>query len=298
MDHAWIDGHGVAEEYVLGRLDPAREVEFEEHLIGCHECRERVRWAEELQDGLRTMAAGDRQRTTAVHRLVWSRDRTRGMVLPGTGRAARLMLAAALLVALVLPAALLFDELRLRRSLAAAHAAAARESELAAARPAPGAAHYQSAPELRQRDERLSQQDGELARERQRANDLAARLADLLRPQANPAVFSLGLVRGEGRVQELRLGPQPAWIELSIELPAPPDATGSGSAWRAALLDARGRSLWSGRQLRPTASDTLVLGLHSSLLSPGSYLLVLDGPAEAPQRTEIPFRVASMTSAR
>ncbi|HYL05193.1 MAG TPA: hypothetical protein VE075_04085 [Thermoanaerobaculia bacterium] len=107
----------------------------------------------------------------------------------------------------------------------------------------------------------------------------------------NAAVFSLGLLRGGDAANRVLLGPRPAWIVLSIELPAPSDGAHGGGAYRAALVDSRGRTVWSGGGFRPTANDTLALGLYSTLLAPGAYRLVLDGPAGAPERSEIPFQV-------
>jgi len=295
MDHQWIEASAIAEEYVLGRLGADATAAFEEHLLECRECRERVRWADELRESLRDMAAEDRRRAAGLAGLgllAW---------LAGRGRAARLGLAAALLLALALPAGLLVDEVRLRRSLAEARAAGVAERAGAAARserPArlpragPPEGRGQRAAEADERDARLRQQEAALAEERRRADELSTRLAELSRPQVNAVIVSLGLVRGGEAASRVVLGPRPSWIVLSIELPAPSDGAQGGGAWRATLLDGSGRTVWSGRGLRPTANDTLVLGLTSSLLAPGGYRLVLAGPGAAAEGSgEIPFQV-------
>jgi|HubBroStandDraft_3_1064219.scaffolds.fasta_scaffold139363_1 hypothetical protein len=315
MDHRTIEERGVAEEYVLGRLAPAEEASFEEHLLACRACRERVAWAEQLQGSLRDMAAEDRERAAGLGLLAWLATR---------GRAARLGLAALLLLALALPAGLLIDEIRLRRSLAEARATSARERERVAAQaggplarqaavptaarpevpgttrqpqrsagPAAAGPDRQALLSSAERERlaaQLRQRDADLARERRRADALREQLAELSRPQANAALFSLGLLRGETSGNRVVLGPRPAWIVLAIELPAPSDPAHPGS-YRATLLDARGRTLWSGPGLRPTANDTLVLGLPSTLLAPGDHRLVLEGPGNPPEHTEIPFQV-------
>lgn len=299
MDHQSIEERSVAEAYVLARLAPAEEASFEEHLLTCGECRERVRWAEELHGSLRAMAAEDHGRAAGLGLLAW---------LARRGRAARLGLTAVLLLAVALPVGLLVDEARLRQRLADASAAVAhgqRRAPAPAAEASPGAGpgsagrqagwtaeRERLAAELRQRDVQLRQLNAELGKERRQGEDLRTRLAELSRPQVNTAIFSLGLVRGEAGTNRVLLGPRPSWIVLSIELPAPSDAVQAGTTYRAALVDGRGRTVWSGEGLRPTANDTLALGLFSSLLAPGEYRLVLQGAGETPQRSEIPFRVA------
>jgi hypothetical protein len=306
MDHEAIDERSVAESYVLGRLAPAEEASFEEHLLICRQCRERVRWAEELHGSLRAMAAEDQSRAAGLGLLAW---------LARRGRAARLGLAAALLVAVALPAGLLVDEVRLRRRLAEVRAVSAggqvgqaaererladqlrrREAEL---RQAEGELRQRDAQARRgagavqQREARLRRLDAELGKERRRREELSARVAELSRPQVNAAIFSLGLVRGEGEANRVVLGLRPAWIVLSIELPAPGSGASSDGTYRAALVDGRGRTVWSGEGLRPSVNDTLVLGLYSSLLAPGQYRLVLEGPGESRERSEIAFEVAA-----
>lgn len=270
MDHQRIEEQNVVALYVAGQLPPEDEERFEEHLLECAECRERVTWAEDLQGSFRAMAAEDAERAVTAGLLVWLARRRRGL-----GIALLFLLAAAL------PAWLLVDRARLRRELAAARAAT---PPLSTPAPSPDAREA----ELRAAEERR-RLEGELQAERSEREKLAARLAELTRPQVNMAIFSLGLVRGEEDANRVLIGPQPAWIALSVELP-PADA----KSYRATLLDAHGKTVWKGEGLRPTAADTLVLGLRSDLLAPGAYRLILEGsPAkDHSAAVEIPFRVA------
>ncbi|HSN86711.1 MAG TPA: zf-HC2 domain-containing protein, partial [Thermoanaerobaculia bacterium] len=57
MDHQRIEEESIAELYATGRLSPVDEELFEEHLLECRECRERVAWADGLRDAVRTVAA-------------------------------------------------------------------------------------------------------------------------------------------------------------------------------------------------------------------------------------------------
>jgi hypothetical protein len=204
------------------------------------------------------------------------------------GRAARLGLAAGVVLALaaVLISGLLFEEARLRRRAQTAAARLPGPPAVAASRPAAS-----GQPEWAERvrlEAQLRRQEDQLRRERQRGDDLRVRLAELSRPQVNTIIASLGLVRGQGEANRVLLGPRPAWIVLSIELPAP----GPGD-WHAALVDGSGRTVWSGGGLRAAMNDTLALSFPSNLLAPGAYRLVLDRPGDPPQHSEIPFEVVT-----
>ena len=263
MDHRTIEEQNVAESYVAGQLPPEEEAQFEEHLLECRECRERVGWAEDLKASFQALAA---EGTGAARVLPW---RAR----PGRPVWLTLAAAALLLLALALPAWLLIEQGKLRAELAAA-----RQS------PPPRAPVRPSAAEIAAR-RRLA---GELQAERRKNEELAGQIAALTRPQVNAALFSLGLVRGGEETNRVVVSREPAWIVLAIESPAPDVGT-----YEATLLDTRGRTVWRGSGLRPTAADTLVLGLYSDLLPPGSYRLVLTGrpPHGRPVTSTVPFRV-------
>ena len=284
MDHQRIEEENVAELYAAGQLSSEEEARFEEHLIECRECRERVARAEDLRGSFQAMAAEDRIRAAlGIGLFAW---------LARHERAARLGLAALLLLALFLPAWLLAEQGRLRRELVQARAAAARPVRtppVAAAQP----------PDLASGRDRLDAErlrlEGQLQAEIRKTEDLKKRLADLTHPQMNTAIFSLGLIRGEGdRTNRVTVGPKPEWIVLSIETPEAGPET-----WRATLLARDGRIVWRGEGLRPTASDELVLGLFSDLLAPGDYRLRLEAmPAQGHAAGEIPFRVARRSASR
>jgi hypothetical protein len=275
MDHSIIEERNVAELYAARQLPPEEETLFEEHLIECAECRERVARAEDLRGSFQAMAVEDRTRAAVgIGLFAW---------LARHQLAARLGLAALLLLALGLPAWLLVQQGRLRRELDLARAEAARSHP-------PAAAEAPSRPEDPFEGERR-RLEGQLQAEIQETEGLKKRLAEIARPQVNTAIFSLGMIRGEGeRTNRVRVGPKPEWIVLAIEAPEAGPET-----WRATLLDSTGRTVWRGEGLRPTANDELVLGLYSDLLAPGApgdYRLRLEAmPAQGRAAREIPFRV-------
>jgi hypothetical protein len=269
MDHRLIEEENLAELYVTGRLSPELADELEIHLLECRECRERVALADELRDSVRTVAAED----AALQLGLLAR-------LARRSRWARAALWTAALVALaVLPAWLLRDRARLERELAAARLApppAVRPSTPPPASPYGGEAERAAAQERSRLEE-------ELGRERAARQGLAEQLAQLSRPQVNAAVYTLGLVRGEDEAV-VEVGPAPAWILLSLELPPEPDGP-----YRTTLLDAGGARVWSGEGLRPTANDTLTVLFPSERLKPGRYRVRLEG--KNGPGGEIPFRV-------
>jgi hypothetical protein len=267
MDHRLVEEQNVAAAYVAGQLGPEEEEAFEEHLLECRECRERVVLAEDLRSSFHAMAAEDAARAVQIGLLAW---------LARHGRTVGLGLAAALL--LTLSGGLLVEQGKLRRELAATRAA-----------PRPAAAPAPPAPAVMAERDRLAGEarrlQQELSAAKRREDELSGRIAALTRPQVNTALFTLGLARGKEEPNRVVVGREPAWIVLSIELPAPP-----GETYQATLVDARGRTLWRGEGLHPTASDTLVLTLYSDLLAPGGYRLLLGAPRQ-PGTAEIPFEV-------
>lgn len=275
MDHPRIEEGNIPQLYVAGQLPAEEEALFEEHLIDCRECRERVAWAEDLRGSFQAMAAEDRTRAAVgIGLFAWLARHQR------TARLGRLGLAALILLAAALPAWLLVEQGKLRRELALARAEAAR--------PRPPAVEARPRPRPDPLAEERRRLEDQLQAELRETEGLRKQLSEITRPQVNTAIFSLGVIRGEGdRTQALRIGPRPEWIVLAIEAPeAGPES------WRATLLDRDSRTVWRGEGLRPTANDELVLGLYSDLLPPGDYRLRLEAvPANGGSASEIPFRV-------
>lgn len=95
-------------------------------------------------------------------------------------------------------------------------------------------------------------------------------------PQVVAAIFTLSPFRASGfepgPVQPIPLPAEPGWIVLSLD-------TGGAAypSYRATLLAAADRVVWRGSDLKLDASGTLNLSLYSTFLSPGDYLLRLEG---------------------
>lgn len=62
MKHSDVEGTGVIERYLQGRLDPAELDRFERHYFACPECLEQLELAETLQEGIRQTAVSESSR--------------------------------------------------------------------------------------------------------------------------------------------------------------------------------------------------------------------------------------------
>ncbi|RMH21776.1 MAG: hypothetical protein D6696_05070 [Acidobacteria bacterium] len=275
MDHDYIAEQHLVDRYLMNRLPEDEARRFEEHYVSCRQCLDQLELAEKFQRGLRRAACEDAARVAAAARLG---------LLARLARAPRAMLATLALLVALLPAALLLREARrLGRELERAEAAVAELERRRAE--APAAEDPRLAAERRRLEE-------ELARAESERRDLAARLEGLLRPQINTAIFALSPERGaplSGPPSHVvRLGDEPEWIVLALELAAPED-----DVYRVVLL--RGEDeVWRRDGLAPDPRGDLVLSLHSSQLTAGDYLLRVEPPRRgAPPVAHFAFRVVT-----
>lgn len=253
MDHPTIDAENVAERYVTGRLPPEEAARFEEHYLDCPACCARIETAERLQRG--------------IHRLTEELARPAGA--PGRGRwlaSPRFALAAAAVLAVaLLPAWLgLRQSDRLRGELAAARGALARA---AAEKVDPG--------RLAALASQLQGARRELAAEAAKRAALARELAAERRPPADLPVLTLAPTRssaGGGPVRTLVLPREAGWVALWVE-PGGDDFP----AYRAALLDDRGKVVLQAPRLVLNDLGALLLIVPSSSLAPGLDRLEVDG---------------------
>jgi hypothetical protein len=57
VDHGYIEEHNLPERYVLGQLDDAEQVSFEDHFVDCPRCLDAVEVVQELAAGLAAVDA-------------------------------------------------------------------------------------------------------------------------------------------------------------------------------------------------------------------------------------------------
>jgi hypothetical protein len=244
MEHAHFDESDTAERYVTGRLSAEERAGFEAHFVDCPRCLDRIEVAEGLREGIARAAVREQPRPLPFR-------------MPRRSRppAIALALAASLLLLLGVSVALSLRSAR--------RAEAALEAERVAA--------AQAVQQLADAQQKLGVAEAEVRQEREARSALEGQLARERRPQLQVPVFALIATRGEEK-ETLRLPPVPQWIIVSLERESPPRF----DRYRVTLLSSDGKQLWQGEP-QPTSREQLALGLHSSLLSPGAYVVQLDG---------------------
>jgi hypothetical protein len=270
MDHQYIEEQNIPDRYLLGKLRAEERARFEEHFIDCRECLDRLETTEDFRGALRSVAAEEITRGYAQAGLLARTARI--WQLSRVWRAAILLGSILLLAAL--PAALWIRSRGERAQFGPTSAELNRRYE-----------------ESRQRAERLEQElqvlqrqsteqrrqlETRLEGERQERTRLAEELEKSKRPQAAPPVFILSLARSgvAGQpVNRITLPRSASRIILSPELEPDPDL----QSYRATLLTADNRRVWSAANLHLNSKDALNLSLNTSLFKSGDYLLIIEG---------------------
>ena len=208
MDHHDIEGQNIPDRYLQGKLSPTERARFEEHLIDCAECLDRLETTEDFRAALRTVAAED-----AAASRVYARPGLRAWVMGLTGARQAALLAAAVLVLVALPAAVVITEIQSRRQVDQARLSAAdwqrryEEREQAA---------RNAEKEMQAREQELSRQRREI--EAQRELERQARAPEAGSPQARlqPAapIFDLNIVRSGNPATRISIPRAARWIVL------------------------------------------------------------------------------------
>jgi hypothetical protein len=278
MEHSYIEEHNIVDHYLSGKLSPEERMRFEEHFLDCTHCLDRLEPTDDLRAGLKTIAAEEalQVRADLQLRVVGVAGLLAG--LARLSRARRAALLAGLILAIVLPMALLILEWRsARRELAQAKQTS---SELQRSYEEREQAARDLMNEIQSRERQSSAQRdllaAQLERERAERSRLAENKAAGLQPDI--PVFALSLARSGNAdlsqpVNRITLSPSSKSIILLLELDPNPDL----QSYRATISTGDGRSIWSRRGLKPSSQDVLALSFNTSLLKPSNYLLTLEG---------------------
>jgi hypothetical protein len=284
MDHRYIEEQNITDLYLLGKLPAEERVRFEEHFIDCDECLDRLEMTEKFRRGLRSVATEEATRARVYAQaglLGWLARLSRW-------RQAGLLVSAVLLL-IVLPTVFFVREIRRVR----------HELEQAKIAIAQGDWHTAAAlkKQLQEAEQELAEQrrqlEVQLQRERQERASLADELSRLTRPQVNAPLFALNTVRSADPTQpvsEIVVSRSPEWMVISVELEAEPEY----ETYRAAILTADDRVIWSQSGLQPNFYGTLLVSFNSSFFRDGNYRLTLEGLAQHGRFVRVanyPFRV-------
>lgn len=291
MDHRTVDEQQVVERYLMGRLSAEEAARFEEHYLGCQECLDRLEEGERFHRALKAVATEEAARAAVG-----------AGVLAALARLGRWRLAAAvlaLLALLALPAAFLAWQGRsLESRLARAEAELAESRrQLAEGRERGDEASAELEEQLAQLQRRAAAETAALEDQLASAEAAGERLARELerwrRPQVNPPVLHLSLLRsgGTGGGPDVRftLGREPEWIVLALEVDGVP-----GQRYGAALLGPGGGEAWRGESLEAGADGTVTLSFPSTFFDPGIYrlrLAPLEPGGEPGPPVELAFQV-------
>jgi hypothetical protein len=267
MKHSYIEENNIDSRYLVGDLSVEERMRFEEHFIDCRHCLDRLKAAEGLRAGLRTVAAEEASRSRAY---------IQAGLLARIVRLRRSALFAGIILLAALPMALLIrDWSDARRDLA-------RSEETSTEWQRKYEEKERAARNLAEEAQESSSQREQLAARLAREQEERARLEDRLNKAAGPdsavPIFALNITRGGAQdssqtAEQITIPRSSKLIILSLELE--PDA--DIQSYRATLSTAGGRSVWSESNLKPNSKDALALSLSSSLFKPDNYRLTLEG---------------------
>ena len=274
MEHSYIEEHNIADCYLLGKLSAEDRIRFEEHCENCIECSDQLEVIDGLRTGLRIVAGEE----------VW---RPRARVKAGAlatvlrlSRASQVALLVGAILLIALPMGLLILEWsRSPRDLAQITLSVAEwkrkyEEREQAAR--------DLMKEIQARDQQLSAQRDRFAAQSGGKREDRSRPANGLEKaatrQAVVPVFALRAMRSDGPdlprpANRITLPTAQKLIVLLLEFGPDTDF----QSYLVAISAANGRSIWRESQLTPISKADLALGLNSSLLKSGDYLLTLEG---------------------
>jgi hypothetical protein len=271
MDHQFIEGHNIPDRYLQGTLSATERARFEEHLIDCAECLDRLEMTEDFRGALRTVAA-EGALMSPVHARPGLRTWVREM--PG-GRSAAL-LAAAVLLLVALPAVLLIIMTgQARRQMDQARLSAADwqrkyEETREAGRKAEAA--------LQAREQEVARQRRDI--EAQREQERQTRVVEEGSRQAHlrtAPIFDLNVVRSGTRgasapTTRISIPRAAQWILLKLEIEPDPEL----QSYRATVFTSDQRVVCRAGEVT-AVKGVLTLSCDSSLFRTGDYRLALEG---------------------
>jgi hypothetical protein len=262
MTHSDVQHANVSDRYVMGKLSSQEQLSFEEHLIDCQECLDRVEALEHFSRGLRT-ALSDNVSTETV--LVQTGLLARFTQL---ARWQQSVLAFAGILLILVPAAGVYvTKVVAERKLHQANEALAHVEH--------GYAEKQRAVDELEEQLRVSIAK-EQQTEAQTKERLHLRASLLLEPVAGVPVFTLNSSRGVGAAPAppnvISVSRSSKGLILSLEFEPDPEVP----TYRVAISRDR-KPFWTASDLKPSDKGTIAIIVSADLLKPGDYIIELEG---------------------
>jgi len=290
MNHDYIIESHLIDQYVLGTLAADQVEEFEAHFVDCPECVEQLKISRSFIHDLKGLAV---QETLFSDRQVSRTQRWRLQRLVPL-RFWPAIACACVIVAVGLGFFAVRRQGRLEAELRQAKADAAASSQK----------YQQESQTAAASEKRHNETNQELVR---RLDDLEKKLQaeaaankreqDLVRgseaPEANFPIFALvSVARGQVPAPVV-INPPSSSSRYALSIPV--EDTRGFSAYRVAILDHRGVTVFNQGGFKPDAYHALSLSLNSKFLIPGTYDLRVKGLTPPNQWSTVgsyPFRIA------
>lgn len=271
MDHQYIEGQNIPDRYLQGTLSATERARFEEHLVDCAECLDRLEMTEDFRGALRTVAAEGALMSRVPARpglRAWLRE------MPGGRNAA--LLAAAVLLLIALPAALsIIWTGQARRQMDQARLSAAdwqrkyQESEQAGRK-------AEAELQAREQDVVKQRREIEAQRDRERQTRVVAEGSPQARLRTAP-IYDLHVVRGSPRgasapTTRISIPRSAQWILLKLEIEPDPEL----QSYRATVFTSDQRVVCRASDVI-AVKGVLTLSCDSSQFRAGDYRLALEG---------------------
>jgi len=262
VNHLQIEEADFVDRYLLGRLLPEEQAQFEEHFIDCQECLDRLETGGKFRRAVKSAAAEDAMRHSVYVQagiLGWLMKRNRWQ------QVSLLLIAIFLLVG---PSVfLIMKNRRVQEELDHARTDSLEWQRQFEAQQKKGNELEKELQQARQNSEQRQQQT--LPDEPRNGNELD-------RPQSRVPVFALNIVRSADPSQpanQISIPHSASAVVLSLEL----EGDSELRSYRATILTADNRVVWVAKDLKTQSKDTLRVTLQSNLIKPGDYQLTLEG---------------------
>ncbi len=270
MTHSYIEENNITHRYLIGRLSVDEQTGFEEHLVDCPECLDRVQIANRFRRGLRRAVAEDveqRRVFTQIGLLAWLTHLSSGQ--------RRTLYLATIALSVGLPLLIYFGEMRrIQRELGQVKTAYADLQRRYAQQ-------QQAAGRLEEELQASEERNRQAELQRQGPGAVASGHSTQSQSNIGLPLFALNTVRDSEAepshpANEVSIPRFSRWIILSLEFEPDPAA----QFYRATILNQQMQPVWNASNLKLTSKDTIVVSVNTGLLRPGNYMLRLEACTE------------------